>query len=138
MSEAPNLGWDTTSQASTKALLALALGSAFDALVRFKSTEWPARSLGTVTPFGTLFVNLAGSFVTAFVIEFWASGLRPYMELRGFLAVGPLRSHFMIPSFSPEVATPCRRRLLTVARGHPGRRPRIQYLLCSQGFVSRD
>ena len=103
-----------------KLLLAVALGGAFGALGRFLSTNWFARSLGTGFPFGTLFVNVAGSFVLALIVELLASRLSVSMELRAFLAVGLLGSFTTFSSFSLDVAVLYERGNLLAAGGYLG------------------
>ena len=99
-------------------LLAVALGGAFGAVARHLSTEWFARSFGTGFPFGTLFVNVAGSFAMAVIIEVLATRLSPNLELRAFLAVGLLGSFTTFSSFSLDVAALYQRGDLLAAGGY--------------------
>ena len=101
-------------------LLAVALGGAFGALARSLSIDWFARSLGTGLPFGTLFVNVAGSFIMAVIVELLTTKLNANMELRAFLAVGLLGSFTTFSTFSLDVAELYERGSLLAAGGYVG------------------
>ena len=101
-----------------KLLLAIALGGALGALGRFLATEWFARSLGAGFPFGTLLVNVTGSFAMAVIVETLASGYSASAELRAFLAVGILGSFTTFSTFSLDFASLYERGDLMAAGGY--------------------
>lgn len=55
--------------ASVQALLAVSAGGAIGSAARYATTLGAARWLGTAFPWGTLAVNVVGSFVVALVLE---------------------------------------------------------------------
>ena len=105
---------------SMKLLLAIAAGGAVGALARFASTDWFARTVGTGFPFGTLFVNVAGSFAMAVLVELLATKLNAATELRAFLVVGVLGSFTTFSTFSHDVAALYERGELLAAGGYMG------------------
>ncbi len=50
-------------------LLLIGLGGAFGSIARYLVAVWSAGALGTSFPLGTLLVNVAGSFLLAFVMH---------------------------------------------------------------------
>lgn len=117
-----------------KLLLAVALGGAFGAVARFLSTTWVGRALGTGFPFGTLFVNVAGSFALAVLVEFLAIRLNGSLELRAFLAVGLLGSFTTFSSFSLDVVTLYERGDLLAAGGYAGASVMLSILALFSGL----
>ena len=117
-----------------KLLLAVALGGAFGALARFLSTAWFTRSLGSAFPYGTLFVNVAGSFVLAVIVEFLATKLSASAELRAFLAVGLLGSFTTFSSFSLDIAVLYERGNLLAAGGYLGATVTLSILALFSGL----
>lgn len=115
-------------------LIAVALGGAFGAIARFLSTEWFARSLGTGFPFGTLFVNVVGSFVMAVIVELLATKLSANLELRAFLAVGLLGSFTTFSTFSHDVAVLYERGNLLAAGGYMGASVTVSLLALFSGL----
>lgn len=115
-------------------LLAVALGGAFGAIARFLSTEWFARWLGTGFPFGTLFVNVVGSFVMAVIVELLATKLSANLELRAFLAVGLLGSFTTFSTFSHDVAVLYERGNLLAAGGYMGASVAVSLLALFSGL----
>ena len=92
-----------------KLLLAIALGGAVGAVARYQTMVWLARWLGSGFPFGTLFVNAAGSFAMGLFIELLAVRLGGTLQWRAFVAVGvlgasPTRSDATPPGARAEVA----------------------------------
>lgn len=88
-----------------KMLLAVALGGAVGAVARYKTIGWVGHLAGHGFPWGTLTVNVVGSFVMGALIE--AGALRQFLtpELRAFLAVGTLGAFTTFSSFALDVAT---------------------------------
>ncbi len=87
-----------------KMLLAVALGGAIGAVARYKTIGWVAHLAGHGFPWGTLIVNVVGSFLMGGLIE--AGALRQFLtpELRAFLAVGTLGAFTTFSSFALDVA----------------------------------
>ena len=54
-------------------LLAVALGGAVGAVLRYKITLWSAAALGAGFPYGTLFVNVVGAFAMGLVVQWLAA-----------------------------------------------------------------
>ena len=88
----------------TKELLAVAAGGAVGAAARHGVYLAAAQVLGAGFPFGTLIVNIVGSFAMGVLVEgmalVWAIGAR----LRLFLAVGVLGGFTTFSAFSLEAA----------------------------------
>ena len=80
------------------------LGGGLGAAMRHGATMLAARCWGVQYPFGTLCINVLGSFFMGVVVEYWAmkSGLSPQARL--FLATGVLGGFTTFSTFSLEVA----------------------------------
>lgn len=88
-----------------KMLLAVALGGALGAVARYKTIGWVAHLMGHGFPWGTLAVNVLGSFAMGALVELGALKLNLSPELRAFLAVGLLGAFTTFSTFSLDVAT---------------------------------
>jgi CrcB protein len=88
-----------------KMLLAVALGGAVGAVLRYKTVGWVAHLMGHGFPWGTLVVNVVGSFAMGALIELGALKLNLSGEMRAFLAVGLLGAFTTFSTFSLDVAT---------------------------------
>ena len=88
-----------------KMLLAVALGGAVGAVLRYKTAGWVAHWMGHGFPWGTLAVNVIGSFAMGLLVELGALKLNLSGEMRAFLAVGLLGAFTTFSSFSLDVAT---------------------------------
>ena len=88
-----------------KMLLAVAVGGAIGAVARYKMVGWVGHVTGGGFPWGTMAVNVLGSFLMGALIEVATlrQGLTP--ELRGFLAVWVLGAFTTFSSFALDVAT---------------------------------
>ena len=84
-------------------LLAVAAGGAFGAVARYLLITQVGHWLGTGFPFGTITVNILGSFIMGASIEVFALVWSPPMELRAFLAVGVLGAFTTFSTFSMDV-----------------------------------
>lgn len=86
-------------------LLAVAAGGALGSMGRYAVGVLLARMMGTGFPWGTLTVNIVGSFVMGLLIE--AAALRGVMsgEARAFVFVGVLGGFTTFSSFSLDVVT---------------------------------
>ncbi len=95
-----------------KLILAIALGGAIGALGRHFVAGQVASLLGIAFPYGTLAVNVVGSFVMGCLAEAMAVAWSPSPELRALLTVGILGAFTTFSTFSLEV-------MLLIERGQP-------------------
>ena len=86
-------------------VLSIAAGGACGAVLRHFSGMAALRLLGPDFPYGTLFVNVTGSFLMGLIIALFAHLGNPTQELRGFLTVGCLGAFTTFSTFSLDVAT---------------------------------
>jgi CrcB protein len=109
-----------------KMLLAVAFGGAIGSVGRYYIAElaerWFASFLGAGFPFGTLTVNVLGSFVFGALIESFAVTLAPSAELRALLFIGVLGAFTTFSAFSSDM-------YLLLERGEIGRA--LLYILVS-------
>lgn len=84
-------------------LIAIAAGGAVGALGRHYVAGQAMRLLGSGFPWGTLAVNVIGSFAMGILVELFARFLSPSQELRAFLTVGLLGAFTTFSTFSLDV-----------------------------------
>ncbi len=87
-----------------KLLFAVAVGGAIGAVGRLLVARQMAHWLGTGFPWGTLTVNILGSFVMGVLIEIMALRWSVGTEVRAFMVVGILGSFTTFSSFSLDVS----------------------------------
>ncbi len=87
-----------------KLILAVALGGVIGAVARHQSVALLTRLAGDGFPYGTLFVNVAGSFLMGLLIGFFAERFEVGPELRAFLMVGVLGAFTTFSSFALDVS----------------------------------
>jgi len=89
----------------------VALGGALGSVARYACSSAAARWLGAGFPWGTLFVNVTGSFAIGVLAALVAADGRPLLgaDARAFLLVGVLGGFTTFSSFSLET--------LALARG---------------------
>ena len=87
-----------------KMILSIALGGALGAAGRHVVGHVVAERLGRAFPYGTLSVNILGSFLMGFLVVALASRFDASPELRGFLAVGVLGGFTTFSAYSLEIA----------------------------------
>jgi len=82
----------------------VALGGALGSVARYTCSGAAVRWLGAGFPYGTLFVNVAGSFTIGLLAALVASDGRPLLsaDARAFLLVGVLGGFTTFSSFSLE------------------------------------
>lgn len=85
-------------------LLAIAAGGALGAVGRYLAIGQVGRWLGTAFPFGTIAVNLLGSFAMGLLVEAAADAWPISAALKSFLAVGVLGAFTTFSTFSMDVA----------------------------------
>ncbi len=99
-----------------KELLVVAGGGAVGAVARYLVYVAAGQLLGPAFPFGTLIVNIVGSFLMGLLIEAMALVWSAPQEARLFLAVGFLGAFTTFSTFSLDVAVLYERgRLVLVA-----------------------
>lgn len=84
-------------------ILAIALGGALGSVLRHGSIAAWAKILGDAFPFGTMFVNIAGSFLIGFLMELAALKWHVSPEMRAFLVTGVLGGFTTFSAFSLDV-----------------------------------
>lgn len=80
----------------------VALGGAIGSVARYGVGALAARLLGSAFPWGTLFVNLSGSFLIALVMHVALAGSSISLELRIFLTTGIMGGFTTYSSFNYE------------------------------------
>ncbi len=85
-------------------LFSISIGAVIGALGRHFLMSAIGRWLGTGFPWGTLIINIVGSFLMGVLIEGFALKWSASQELRAFLTVGILSSFTTFSTFSLDVA----------------------------------
>jgi CrcB protein len=88
-----------------QAWLAVALGGMVGATLRYLAMIAATKALGHGFPYGTLLVNVAGSFAMGALVELMALSWSASQEARLFLAVGLLGSFTTFSTFSLDFYT---------------------------------
>jgi CrcB protein len=83
-----------------RAPIAIALGAIPGALCRYYLTVGLAKWLGENFPYGTMFVNLSGSFLMGFIVTLALERALISPDLRLFLAVGFLGSYTTFSTYT--------------------------------------
>lgn len=86
-----------------KQLLMVAAGGAVGAAARYLVYVLAGQFLGTGFPFGTLIVNIVGSFIMGMLVEGMALAWTIGEQMRLFLAVGVLGAFTTFSTFSLDV-----------------------------------
>ena len=84
-------------------LLFVALGGALGAVGRYLTVAGVGAVTGLAFPFGTLVVNVVGSFILGALVESAALAWSPSQELRAMLVVGVLGAYTTFSTFSLDV-----------------------------------
>ena len=79
---------------------------------------WTGRLLGAGFPWGTVAVNIAGSFVMGALITFMALKWSTSQEMRAFLTTGILGGFTTFSAFSLDFATLYERKEFSLAFGY--------------------
>ena len=87
-----------------KILLMVAIGGAIGAVARQLSNQLIMRHFGGELPFGTIFVNILGSFVMGLLFELFTSKITISYEWRALVFTGVLASFTTFSSFALDVA----------------------------------
>ncbi len=97
------------------AILAVAAGGAAGAVARYLVMSGVGHWLGAGYPYGTLVVNVVGSFVLGALVETMALVWSVGADLRAFLVVGVLGSFTTFSTFSLDVVVLVQRGQLGLA-----------------------
>ncbi len=90
---------------SVSVILAVAAGGALGASGRHLVSRASVHLLGTGFPWGTVFVNVLGSFAMGVLIELAALKLSMSLEMRAFVFVGLLGGFTTFSTFSLDAVT---------------------------------
>ena len=90
---------------SFHAILAVAAGGALGAVARFLVSSGAGYLFGYGFPFGTLIVNVLGSFGLGVLIQITALAWSPSAEVRAFVVVGVLGGFTTFSTFSLDAVT---------------------------------
>jgi CrcB protein len=120
------------------AYLWVALGGALGSVARFACSGLAARWVGVGFPWGTLFVNVAGSFVIGLLASLAAPDGRPWLsaDTRAFVVVGVLGGFTTFSSFSLETLTLARNGSLAAAGAYVVASVVLCVAAASLGFAS--
>ena len=80
----------------------VALGGAIGSVARYGVGALAAQLFGSAFPFGTLLVNLSGSFLIAVIMHVALAGTAISLELRIFLTTGIMGGYTTYSSFNYE------------------------------------
>ena len=103
-----------------KMVLAIGLGGAIGAISRHFMAHRVALIAGHGFPWGTLAVNILGSFAMGLLVTLLAQRYAPSQEVRGFLVVGLLGGFTTFSAFSMEAALLIERNTLGLAALYVG------------------
>ena len=87
---------------SAKLLLYIAAGGAFGAVGRYLATVMISQWLNSGFPYGTMIVNIVGSFALGCLLSALALEWSPSPEMRSFLQVGILGAFTTFSTFSMD------------------------------------
>lgn len=88
-----------------KTLLAISAGGALGAVARHGVNVLSLKLMGSAFPWGTLAVNVMGSFIMGLLIAIFAHFWQPSHEVKLFLITGLLGAFTTFSTFSLDVAT---------------------------------
>ena len=83
-------------------VLAIALGAALGANLRYGVSLWAAKRWGVEFPFGTFLINVSGSFCIGLILTLGTTRLVLTEETRLFLVTGFLGGYTTFSTFSIE------------------------------------
>ncbi len=88
-----------------KIVLSIAIGGAFGAVFRYFLMSQIGHWFGLGFPYGTLVVNVIGSFILGSLVEIMALTWSASQEMRAFLVIGILGSFTTFSTFSLDVVS---------------------------------
>lgn len=113
----------------------VALGGAIGASGRFFVTSMTGRLIGHGFPWGTMVVNVFGSFVMGALISFMAIRWSASAEMRTFLTTGVLGGFTTFSAFSLDFATLYERKAHLAALGYAAGSLGLSLLAVFAGLV---
>jgi fluoride exporter len=113
----------------------IALGGALGSVVRFASVRGIQMMVGDASPWGTAFVNVAGSFVMGFLVAFLARSFSGNEGLRFFLTTGFLGGFTTFSAFSQDVVALVQRGDLATAGAYVLGSVGLSILACFAGLA---
>lgn len=96
-------------------IFAIGLGGALGAIFRHLMVFRVGKYFGHTFPFGTLSVNIFGSFIMGLLVTLLAERFQLSPELKGFLVVGLLGGFTTFSAFSLEVSLLIEKNTLGIA-----------------------
>jgi CrcB protein len=102
----------------TKHLILVASGGAIGATLRYLTGTLALRTLGVTFPWGTLLVNVIGSFMMGLVAEYIIRRLGAGSEMRLFLMTGLLGGYTTFSAFSLDAVLMIERGAILGAGGY--------------------
>ena len=117
--------WDTPTRRLTSscvsggqrllAVLYISLGAAIGANLRYFVGIWAAQQFGAVFPYGTLIINVTGSFVLGLFLTLLSDRFEVDPAWRLFIAVGLCGGYTTFSTFSVEIVSLMRQGMLLPA-----------------------
>jgi len=101
-------------------LIFIAFGGAVGAVGRYIVTSAAGHWLGHGFPFGTIIVNVVGSFILGALLEVMALAWSPGENLRAFFVIGMMGAFTTFSTFSLDTITLIERGELVSAAGYIG------------------
>ncbi len=98
-----------------KMILMIAMGGGLGAVSRYLVAGQALRLFGTHFPWGTLSVNIVGSFAMGILIELMALRISVTPEMRAFLVIGLLGGFTTFSAFSLDVSLMLERHQIALA-----------------------
>jgi len=92
-------------------LVFIAAGGALGAMARYLAISGVGALVGMAFPYGTIVVNILGSFILGALVEVMALVWSPSQEIRALMVVGVLGAFTTFSTFSLDV-------ILQIERGH--------------------
>lgn len=99
-------------------VVAIAAGGAIGAVLRHYASLLTLNVIGMQFPWGTLSVNVIGSFFMGALITYFAESWNPSQEVRAFLTVGLLGAFTTFSAFSLDFVTLWQRGEIYAAMGY--------------------
>jgi len=113
----------------------IALGGALGASGRFFVTSTMGRMIGHGFPWGTVIVNVVGSFIMGALISFMAIKWSTSVEMRAFLTTGILGGFTTFSAFSLDFVTLIERKENLAAIGYAAGSVGLSILAVFAGLV---